>query len=124
MILINKRLIGKGKEQIAADFLISRGYEILELNFRYRAGEVDIIATRDDCIVFIEVKYRKTKAQGSPIEAVTLNKQIKISNTATYFLLRNQQFLKKQVRFDVIGILDDKITHYTNAFTYKGKSFL
>ncbi len=124
MILINKRSIGKNKEQIAADFLINKGYKILELNFRYRAGEIDIIATLDDFIVFIEVKYRQTKTKGTPIEAVNLNKQIKISSTAEYFLVRNKQFLKKQVRFDVVGILGDEITHYTNAFTYKGKSFL
>lgn len=124
MILINKRALGKNKEQIAADFLISKGYRILELNFQYRSGEIDIIAANNDFIIFVEVKYRKTEASGSPIEAVNFNKQIKISNTATYFLVCNKQFLNKQIRFDVIGILGDEITHYINAFPYKGKSFL
>ncbi len=122
--MLNKRAIGRHKEQIAADFLIDNGYEILELNFRYKKGEIDIIAICDDFLVFVEVKYRKTKLRGAPVESVNLGKQIKISDTAAYFLVRNKRFIKKQVRFDVIGILGDEITHYVNAFTYKGKSFL
>ena len=53
----NKRTIGADKEQLAAEYLIDNGYTVLERNFRSRTGEIDIIASKDNYLVFIEVKY-------------------------------------------------------------------
>lgn len=61
---------------------------------------------------------------GAPIEAVDFRKQRKICDAATYFLHCNHMYLDRQMRFDVIGILGDELTHYANAFAYCGKSFI
>lgn len=112
---INKRLVGSYYEEMAKDYLIKQGYDILYNNFRSRFGEIDIIARDDAYIVFIEVKYRRTKRYGYPREAVTYQKQRHILRTAQYFLLTQ---IGKEVpcRFDVVEILDNQITHIKAAF--------
>lgn len=109
--------IGQQYEQMAAEYLRGLGYEILEQNYRCRQGEVDIIAADGDCIVFCEVKYRKNVNCGSPGEAVTVEKQRKISRTALYYLYQ-KNMTEQACRFDVIGITKDEIYHYKNAFFY------
>ena len=74
----NRRQIGTEEEALAAVFLKAQGYEILEQNFRCRLGEIDIIARDGSALVFIEVKYRRNAAYGTPAEAVNLRKQQKI----------------------------------------------
>lgn len=66
----NKRTIGADKEQLAAEYLIDNGYTVLERNFRSRTGEIDIIASKDNYLVFIEVKYRSNTRYGASVEAV------------------------------------------------------
>lgn len=109
--------VGQRYEQMASEYLRELGYEILEQNYRCRQGEVDIIAADGDCIVFCEVKYRKNLHCGYPEEAVTLEKQRKISKAAIYYLYR-KNMTEQACRFDVIGIMKDKICHYKNAFFY------
>ena len=55
---VNKRAAGADKEQLAARYLVDNGYTVLERNFRNKTGEIDIIAKKDNYIVFVEVKYR------------------------------------------------------------------
>lgn len=62
----NRRQIGTEEEALAAVFLKAQGYEILEQNFRCRLGEIDIIARDGSALVFIEVKYRRNAAYGTP----------------------------------------------------------
>jgi len=76
--------IGSYGEEKAAEYLTSNGYIILCRNFRWRGGEIDIVAkdkTRKGLIVFFEVKTRKTKGFGLPCEAVTVSKLRRIKNT-------------------------------------------
>ena len=113
--LANKRTVGSYYETMASDYLIQKGYEILEHNFRSKFGEIDIIARDKEYIVFIEVKYRKTKQFGYPREAVTYKKQRHIIRTAEYFLL-TQIGKEQSCRFDVIEILDNQLTHLVAAF--------
>ena len=54
---VNKRAAGADKEQLAARYLVDNGYTVLERNFRNKTGEIDIIAKKDNYIVFVEVKY-------------------------------------------------------------------
>ncbi len=111
----NKRVIGSLYETMASRYLREQGYTIICHNFRSRFGEIDIIARDHEYIVFIEVKYRKTKQFGYPREAVTYRKQKHIIRTAEYFLLT--QIGKEQAcRFDVIEILDNQLTHLVAAF--------
>jgi len=111
----NKRKIGATYEKVATEYLIRQGYEILALNYRCFLGEIDIVARDNDTIVFCEVKYRKTKRMGTPLEAVGIRKQQVIMKSAMCFL--NQYKLSKApCRFDVIGIEGEEIAHVKNAF--------
>jgi putative endonuclease len=71
---------------LAAEELARQGYSVIERNFRCRHGEIDLIAEEGGDLVFIEVKTRRGNAYGLPEEAVTLRKQQKIVQVATYYL--------------------------------------
>ncbi len=90
-------------EEIAAHYLRNDGYKILQRNFKVAQGEIDIIAEKEDFIIFVEVKGRKSSKYGSPLEAVTYWKQKSIRKVAQVFISKNGLESKK-VRFDVIGI--------------------
>lgn len=111
--------IGKRGEDVAAAYLIGKGYLIVSRNYRRKSGEIDIICKDGDCYVFIEVKTRRGANFGAPVEAVTVRKQRQIWHTALDYLARNDLF-GIAVRFDVIGIIlaDGKteITHIVDAF--------
>ncbi len=115
----NKRKLGSKYEQIAAEYLQKKGYKILYTNYYCPMGEVDIIAVNDNYLVFVEVKYRKTIKYGYPQEAVTNLKQRRIINAAQFFIMKNNYY-EKPVRFDVISILEDKLTLIKNAFDADG----
>ncbi len=115
-----KREIGLTYEKMAARYLESKGYRILQYNYNTRYGEIDLVAYKDCVYVFCEVKYRKDDSHGLPIEFVTENKQDKLSKAAMLFIMHNQ--IVEQYRFDVIGILgsnDNEIVHVENAFKSK-----
>lgn len=113
----NKRKIGNAYERVAGEYLKTQGYEILEYNFHTRAGEIDLIAKHGIYLVFIEVKYRKDMSSGHPFEAVSLQKQKKISRCALYYMKKNG-FTEMPVRFDVVGILGEQIQLIQNAFEF------
>ncbi|MCR4658189.1 MAG: YraN family protein [Lachnospiraceae bacterium] len=115
---MNKRKVGAQYEELAADFLIKKGIKVLERNFRCRGGEIDLIGKDGRTIVFFEVKYRKNKDAGYPIEAVDHKKQATISRVADYYRLTHGLSEAGAFRFDVIGILGEDITWYRNAFEY------
>ena len=114
--MVNKRALGGEKELIAADFLRNNGYDILQMNFRCKIGEIDIVAKDTDTLVFCEVKYRSKDTFGHPLEAVNSKKQQKIIQATRYYMLINNISDAHRIRFDVIGILGDKITHVKDAF--------
>jgi putative endonuclease len=112
---------GKQGEQLAADFLVAAGYRIVERNYREKCGEIDIIARDGPTWVFIEVKARRSRRYGAPVEAVTSHKQHQISATALLYLSRHG-LLEAPARFDVVGIdladiVRPQIVHIKDAFT-------
>lgn len=115
---MNKRQLGSKYEDEAVEYLKDNGYRIRNRNFRTRYGEIDIIAEKDNVIVYAEVKYRGSCLYGNPVEAVDVRKQRQISRVA---LLHYSKFgcEGKACRFDVIGI-DNKgsLTHIKNAFDF------
>lgn len=115
----NKRKIGFDYEKIAGKYLEEHGYKILEYNFYSRHGEIDIIAKHEGYLVFVEVKYRENDSKGDPLEAVSLLKQRTISKCALYYMKKNGIY-DVPVRFDVVGVLKDKIQVVQNAFDYVG----
>jgi putative endonuclease len=113
---MNKREQGSHYETMAAEYLKNKGYEIISQNFFSKNGEIDIIAKDTDTLVFCEVKYRSNTRYGLPEEAVDYRKQDKIRKTAAYYLYRNNFPVETRVRFDVIAVLGEKITHIEDAF--------
>jgi putative endonuclease len=114
---------GDKGEEIAVELLQEKGYEIIERNYRYGKGEIDIIAKDPDTnfTVFIEVKSRKNLEFGDPVYAVTKNKIKQIKRMAELYLY-DKEIDEIDCRFDVITVLlrgkqKPIIEHYINAFT-------
>ena len=105
---MNKRKIGSIGEDMAVEFLKSRGVKILERNYQNRFGEIDIIGREDNTLLFIEVKYRKNESFGYPLEAVGFAKREKIRKMARFFLNENHYY-HYNIRFDCIGIIGSHI---------------
>ena len=100
----------------ACNYLKKKKYKILEVNYRNRLGQIDIIAQQKKTIVFIEVKSRSTLAFGRPSEAVDRRKQEKIKSVAMLYLIANK-LTESQSRMDVIEMIgDNEINHIINAF--------
>ena len=115
----NKRQVGTEKENLAAEYLKKKGYFIIEKNYRVRQGEIDLIAENRDYLVFVEVKLRKSAAFADALEAVTRAKIRQISKTALFYLNQKKISIENTpIRFDVIGINGDSITHVENAFDF------
>lgn len=96
--------MGARGERLACKFLQRQGLVLIETNFRLRFGEIDLIMWDQDCLVFVEVKYRSSERYGSTLEQVTLGKQRKIKLVATAYLKRLSGKIPP-VRFDVVGII-------------------
>lgn len=112
--MYSRHEIGKKGEKIARQYLERKEYTIIETNFTSKQGEIDIIAQDKDELVFIEVKTRTNEIYGKPIEAVNVQKQKHIINTAKYYLYANH-LENVFVRFDVIEVFlmgnTSKINH-------------
>ncbi len=109
-----KKVLGARGEKQAAKHLIKKGYKIVELNMRTPYGEVDIIASDGDVLVFVEVKLRSDGRFGAGMEAVTRSKQQKLIKSAHYFC--NMKNIAPLCRFDVVSIDGREIVHIENAF--------
>lgn len=100
---MNNRRFGIIGEKIAQGFLLNKGYDILETNFYTKRGEIDIIAKKDKCIVFIEVKTRTSLKYGTPAMAVNSIKKKHIKSVAKTFL-HLHRLSNSEIRFDVIEV--------------------
>ncbi len=106
---------GREAERQAADFLRSHGYAICEQNYRWRGGEIDLIARDGNCLVFVEVKARSSGAFGSPEESITAAKREKLIRTALRYLMGHPTEL--DVRFDVVALSHGQARLHRNAFS-------
>ena len=109
----NKRL-GKAGENKAVRYLKRNGYKILERGYKNPFGEVDIIASKDEVVAFVEVKTRLSENYGAPSEAVGIKRREKYIKAAQYYFYGRQ--IEVTVRFDIIEILRGEINHIENAF--------
>lgn len=112
------RATGTQKEDLAETYLCKQGFRMLERNFHSRQGEIDIIGYDGAYLVFAEVKYRKSGSLENPLEAVGYTKMTRICKTADFYRFSKKIPLDTPVRYDVIGILGDKIEWIKNAFPH------
>ena len=99
--------LGKAGEDFAFKKIKKLGYKCVERNYRCALGEIDLIATHGDCLVFIEIKTRKGRDTGYAKEAVTNRKMRQISKAALNYMKEHQCYDTKS-RFDVIAISINK----------------
>lgn len=109
---------GKAGEEAAAQFLIRKGYEIVERNFRFRRSEIDLIVKRDNWLVFVEVKTRSSNQFGYPESFVDQKKIKNVLLGAAEYL--HQTDWKGNVRYDVVSVSmrsqETEIHHFEDAF--------
>jgi putative endonuclease len=100
---------GARVEQAAAQLVAKSGMTVVARNYTCRLGEIDIIAQKDDLLVFIEVRYRKQVKFGSGAESVTLAKQRKIIKAAQWYLQHTWPSAEPACRFDVIAVTGEPL---------------
>jgi putative endonuclease len=109
---------GTDGEALAASYLQGKGFEILERNYRYKHSEIDLIAKKDNWLIFVEVKTRTSVTFGYPEEFVDERKERKILEGAENYIFEKDW--KGNVRYDIIAILYSKdnpdILHLEDAF--------
>jgi putative endonuclease len=107
---------GNKGETLAAEFLEQKGFTILERNFRFNHGEIDLIAQRENWVLFIEVKTRSSSLYGEPEEFVDNRKINKIFEAAEEWIFSTDW--KGHIRFDIVSVkLGDQpvIEHFEDA---------
>ena len=112
-----KGLLG---ESAAETFLQQQGMVCLERRYHSSYGEIDLIMLDGDTLAFVEVKSRKNNTLYAAQAAVTLSKQRKIIQTALCFLNEHPEYSHLLMRFDVVALADDCISHIPNAFQGSG----
>lgn len=108
---------GQSGEDLAAQFLEKKGYEIISRNYRYRRAEVDLIARKAQLLVFVEVKTRRGAAFGNPEDFVDSKKAALVIEAADHYI--HQHNWQGNIRFDIIAILTSPkidIQHLQDAF--------
>jgi putative endonuclease len=105
----NSQKQGIEGEMLAKNYLLKQDYEILELNWRYKKYEIDIIAKKGQSVVFVEVKTRKNNTFGEPELFVTRQKQNFLIAAASQYIIQNN--IELESRFDIIAILQLNNNH-------------
>ena len=107
---------GTVAEDAAAQFLASRGLQLLQRNYRCRFGEIDLILREGRTVVFVEVRYRRNKAFGGAAESITAAKRAKLLKAARHYMAEHRQF--PDCRFDAILLdgNDGNVEWVTDAF--------
>lgn len=119
---LNRKNLGDLGESLAEGYLTAEGYQILCRKYRTKIGEIDLIVMNDDCLVFVEVKTRRTKSYGEGFEAVNYKKQHTLRRVADQYLAYEKQQGKPDMsmRFDVVDVFiqgeTPAINHIKNAF--------
>jgi putative endonuclease len=116
---MERNALGRSGEAIAARYLERAGWTILDRNVRSRAGELDLIVLRRGVLAFVEVKTRRSRTFGAPVEAVTRLKAARVRRLAAAYLAE-RRVGARDVRFDVVDVLRDgagfRVTHIEGAF--------
>ncbi len=109
--------IGRESEKVTARYLISKGYRIIETNYRYRNKEIDIIAMLDELLIVVEVKTAVYDGDERPGDLVNIQKQQYLISAAEAYIMSHE--IDAEVRFDVIFVFraeGNRIEHIEDAF--------
>ncbi|HEY4305714.1 MAG TPA: YraN family protein [Gemmatimonadaceae bacterium] len=111
---------GELGERIAERWLRRNGWRVVQRRFRNGHRDIDLIVTRDDTVVFVEVKARRGARFGDPVEAVNWIKQKELARSASVWIDRHGR-PSESYRFDVVGVLVEgervRVRHVPNAFS-------
>lgn len=107
--------LGMKGENLAADYLTERGYELMAKNYRASRGEIDLIVYKDQILVFVEVKLRNGSSFGFPEDFVNTAKQEKVIQTAEFYI--EEIDWQYDIRFDIVAVSGNKIEHFIDAFS-------
>jgi putative endonuclease len=113
---VNKSQRGREGEERAAVFLEAAGMRIIARNVRSKVGEIDVVALDGKTIVFIEVKTWSVYPIEELYYGIDEKKQRRIIETAKYFLFSHREYNDMAIRFDVVFIGPEAITHLVSAF--------
>ncbi|MDR2795938.1 MAG: YraN family protein [Spirochaetaceae bacterium] len=111
-----RKITGKNGEDRAAAFLESLGFNIIGRNIRSVEGEIDIVALDHGILVFVEVKAWSSYPIENLEYGINKKKQRRIIETSKYFLENHRKYSDMPIRFDVVFIQADTITHIVSAF--------
>lgn len=117
---VPRPLLGQVGEMLAAEYLIRRGYVMVERNYRCAAGEIDLVARDGRTLVFVEVRSRSSPDYGMPLEQIDFRKQCRLRRVAAFYLGERKSRCEA-LRFDAVGVLfregeEPDIQHVIDAF--------
>lgn len=106
--MVDNKIIGNLGEEFAANVLMRNGFQILDRNFRTRFGEMDIIAKKNDCLHFIEVKTRTQDIYGRPCDSITDEKKRKLRKIAEVYM-NSRRIYWREISLDVFELSSNMI---------------
>ena len=110
---------GSMGEKLAADFLVSKGFKVVERNYRWRKAEVDLIVQREDWLIFVEVKTRSSNAWGEPESFVADDQRRLIYGAAEEYIFSTDW--QGNIRFDIVSVkpgVPPEIVHFEDAISF------
>lgn len=119
MSSFHNRDLGAGGEELAAEFLAGKNFQVIERNYRFGAsGEIDIIARRDTCVIFVEVKNRSSDRFGGALYSISAKKKRSLKTAARSFIASRPEYNSPEYtfRFDLISIRDGGIDWIEDMF--------
>lgn len=112
----NRVKTGKAYEQRAAKYFQEQGYEIVEQNWHDSHREIDLIATKGNKIIFVEVKSVGTTAYGHPAERIDKHKKFNLIQAAQQYIIKNN-IQNYDLQFDVVTFIGEHLEHFPNAIS-------
>jgi putative endonuclease len=106
-------------EKLAADFLVSKGFKVVEQNYRWRKAEIDLIVQREDWLIFVEVKTRSSNAWGEPESFVGDDQRRLIYGAAEEYIFSTDW--QGNIRFDIVSVkpgTPPEIVHFEDAISF------
>ncbi|MFY0651021.1 MAG: YraN family protein [Cyclobacteriaceae bacterium] len=115
MAKTQKQIKGEKAEQLAVEYYETKGFEVVERNYRWSRAEIDLIIMKPQLLVFVEVKYRTNMNYGNPEDFVSPNQQRSIIEAADDYIHAINWV--KDIRFDIIAInRQNQLEHFEDAF--------